>query len=151
MKRLAFLFLILATSMVSAQETRSTLTGHVSDPTGAIIPHTPIVVMNMDTGVKTSVQSNGAGDYTVPFLAPGRYQVSATLAGFKTYVHAGLTLQTEQTVTENIVLALGNIDQTVTVSGDAPLVDTADFCSKHLRYNAFMPNDWILPVTADAH
>ncbi len=125
MKRNKFLALMLISATGLAQETRSTLTGHVTDPTGAVIPHAAIVVTNMDTGVKTNIQSNGAGDYNVPFLQPGRYQVSATLTGFKAYVHSGLTLQTEQTVTENIVLQLGSTEQTITVSGDSPLVDTA--------------------------
>jgi len=79
----------------------------------------------MDTGMSTAVTSNSAGDYTVPFLAPGRYRVNAKQAGFNNYVHEGLTLQTEQTVTENIVLALGEVSQTVTVTGESPLVDTA--------------------------
>ncbi len=128
MKRFILSSIFLAAMAVPgfAQETRSTLTGHVTDPTGAVIHRAQIAITNMDTGVKTNVQSNGAGDYTVPFLAPGRYQVSVNMPGFKNYNHPGLTLQTEQTVTENIILAIGNVDQTVTVTGDAPLVDTAD-------------------------
>lgn len=121
-----FLLLMGALSTVAfAQETRATLTGRVTDQTGAIIPEAPIVVKNMDTGVKTSTRSDTAGDYTVPFLQPGRYEVDATMPGFKAYAHTGLRLETEQTVTENIVLAVGNVDQTVTVQGETPLVDTA--------------------------
>ncbi len=128
MKRSVIVLVALVAMAVPAfgQETRSTLTGHVSDPTGAIVPHAAIVVTNMDTGVKTNIQSNSAGDYTVPFLTPGRYQVGISSPGFRNYVHSGLTLQTEQTVTENVILAVGDVDQTVTVSADAPLVDTAD-------------------------
>jgi len=127
MKRFLPLVLLAALAVPAfAQETRATLTGQVTDGTGAIIPHAQVTATNMDTGVKNSIQSNNAGDYTIPFLIPGRYQVSVTMAGFKNYVHAGLVLQTEQTVTENIKLALGSVDQTVTVSGDTPLVDTAD-------------------------
>jgi hypothetical protein len=125
MKRILLLVLLFVGLPALAQETRSTLTGHVTDPSGAIVPHAQIVVTNMDTGTKVTSTSNGAGDYTVPFLTPGRYQVGVTIAGFKTYLHQGLILQTEQTVTENIILALGNVDQTVTVSSESPLIDTA--------------------------
>lgn len=125
MKRFTLLILLLVSSFAFAQETRSTLTGQVTDPSGAIVPHAQIVVTNTDTGVATTVQSNGAGDYTVPFLAPGHYKVSASFAGFKTYVHEGLVLQTEQVVTENIILVLGSVNESVTVAGETPLVDTA--------------------------
>jgi hypothetical protein len=130
MKRFVWLgVLLLSAGALStgafAQETRATLTGRVTDSTGAIIPGAPIVVKDMDTGSSTPIKSNSAGDYTVPFLQPGRYEVEATMPGFKAYKHTGLRLETEQTVTENIVLAVGNVDQTVTVQGDTPLVDTA--------------------------
>jgi hypothetical protein len=112
--------------MVYGQETRATLTGRVIDPTGAIVPNAPIQVVDTDTGAKMTVQSNGQGDYTAPFLAPGTYSVTVSMAGFTTYVHTGLVLLTEQTVTENIVLKVGNVSQTVTVTGETPLVDTSD-------------------------
>lgn len=110
----------------SAQETRSTLTGHVADPTGAFIPNATIVITNADTHAVTNAQSNASGNFTVPFLQPGRYTVVASQSGFKTYTHTGLVLQTEQTVTENITLSLGNASEVVTVNGETPLVDTAD-------------------------
>jgi hypothetical protein len=125
MKRIALLFVFLITLPLIAQETRSTLTGRITDSSGAIVPHAQIVVTNTNTGVKTAVVSNSAGDYTIPFLAPGPYRLTATVSGFQTYVHEGVTLQTEQTVTENIVLALGKVSETVTVTGESPLVDTA--------------------------
>jgi hypothetical protein len=125
MKRLAVFLLLAASVPAFSQETRSTLTGRVTDSTGAIIPHAQIVVTNSATGVKQTVTSNSAGEYTVPFLLPGPYEVDVTLPGFKTYKHSGLVLQTEQTVTENVVMSIGAVDQTVVVHGDTPLVDTA--------------------------
>jgi hypothetical protein len=119
-----FAFVFLAT-FAAAQESRSTLTGHVTDPNGAAVLHAQIVVTNMDTGAKTTTFTTNTGDYTVPFLIPGRYEVTATVGGFKTYIHSGLTLQSEQTVTENIVLTIGKVDESITVHGDSPLVDAA--------------------------
>jgi hypothetical protein len=118
--------LVAAISPAGAQETRATLTGHIADPTGATIPGATIVVTDTATGVKTTVTSNGAGNYTVPFLQPGPYKVEVSATGFGNYVHNDLVLQTEQTVTENVKLTVGSTSAVVTVEGAAPLVDTAD-------------------------
>lgn len=125
MKRSILIALLCVTAIAYGQETRSTLTGHVSDPSGARIPDATIRVTNTDTGVVTNAKSNSAGDYTVPFLQPGTYKVDATHEGFKSYTHTGLVLQTEQTVTENVTLAVGGTSETVTVEGETPMVDTA--------------------------
>lgn len=108
-----------------AQEMRSTLTGRVTDQTGAIVPNAQIQITNTATGSRTLLRSNSAGIYTAPFLVPGPYTVQASMQGFKTYVHTGLQLQTEQTVVENVILAIGKVDETVTVTAETPLVDVA--------------------------
>ncbi|HEV2134546.1 MAG TPA: carboxypeptidase regulatory-like domain-containing protein [Terracidiphilus sp.] len=120
---LAFVFVA---AFAAAQVTRATLTGTVTDPSGAIVPNARIVITNQETGAKTVVKSNSAGAYTVPFLAPGRYMESVSQQGFKTYVHTGITLQTEQTLTENVVLQIGSASETVTVHAASPLIDTSD-------------------------
>src|SRR5215472_13087216 len=107
MKRYALIALLCFSAVAFGQETRSTLTGHVSDPSGAGIPGTAIEVTNTQTGVVTNAKSNSAGDYTVPFLQPGTYRVDASHAGFNKYTHSGLVLLTEQTVTENITMSVG--------------------------------------------
>ncbi len=124
MKRCVLLALLLSVSAFG-QVTRSTLTGQITDPSGAIIPNAKIAITNTDTGTKTNVTSNSAGDYTVPFLQPGPYSITVVSPGFKAFIHEGITLETEQTVTENIKLSLGQVSETVTINGDAPLVDTA--------------------------
>src|SRR5215469_7681204 len=125
MKRYALIALLCFSAVAFGQETRSTLTGHVSDPSGARVPDTAIRITNTETGVVTNAKSNSAGDYNVPFLQPGTYRVDASHAGFKNYSHSGLILQTEQTVTENITLPVGAVSETVTVEGETPLIDTA--------------------------
>ena len=125
MKRCALIALLCFTAFAFGQETRSTLTGVVSDPSGARIPDTAIRITNTQTGVVTNAKSNSTGDYNVPFLQPGTYRVDASHDGFKNYTHSGLVLQTEQTVTENITLPIGAVSETVTVQGETPLIDTA--------------------------
>ena len=129
MKRITFgvlLFCFLAITQLSvAQETRATLTGRVTDQTGATIAGAQIVVTETDAGTKTNVTSNQAGEYTVPFLQPGPYSVEVNAPGFKSYLHGGITLLVEQTVTENVQLTVGASTQTVTVQEATPLVDLA--------------------------
>ena len=129
MKRIPFAILLICLfgipSMVRGQETRATLTGRVLDPSGAIVPGARITVTETSTGTKTNLVSNGAGEYNVPFLAPGTYSIAAEAPGFRNYVHSGVTLETEQTVTENIRLVVGASNETVEVHGAAPLVDLA--------------------------
>ena len=74
MKRLTLLAVLCFTAFAFGQETRSTLTGHVADSSGAGIPDAAIQVTNTQTGVVTNAKSNSAGDYTVPFLQPGTYR-----------------------------------------------------------------------------
>ena len=129
MNRLVLAALLCFSAVAFGQETRSTLTGHVSDPSGAGIPGAAIQVTNTQTGVVTNAKSNSAGDYTVPFLQPGTYRVDASHAGFIKYTHPGLVLQTEQTVTENVTLCVGAVSETVTVDGATPMVETANASS----------------------
>jgi hypothetical protein len=128
MKRLLLFLLVCVglTAVAVGQETRATLTGRVTDPTGAVVPNATIEIVNQNTGAKTVTKSTVNGAYTAPFLIPGTYKVSVQMAGFKGYVHAGLELGAEQTVAENIVLQLGDVSESVTVTAATPLVDTTD-------------------------
>ena len=123
---IAVLVLYLAT-YANCQETRATLTGIVTDLTGAVVPNAPVDVVNVDTGATVHVKSNARGSYTAPFLAaPGNYKVSVQMAGFKTYVHTGLELQVDATVKENIALQVGSVNESVVVTAAAPMIDTSN-------------------------
>jgi hypothetical protein len=125
MKRLAFVLAMLMCVVSFAQEFRGALTGQVTDPTGAVIPNAAITVTNESTGAISKTTSGGDGLYTVPFLVPGKYQVNVSLKGFSSYLHTGIEILTQQTITENIKLAIGTSTETVTVTSGAPLIDVA--------------------------
>ena len=127
MKRVISLVLFLACVCVaaSAQEFRGTLTGRVADPTGAVIPKATITITNEGTGAITRTVSGGDGFYTVPFLTPGKYSISVSVTGFKPYLHTGIEVLTQQTITENVKLEIGTTTDTVTVTSGSPLIDTA--------------------------
>ena len=125
MKRIALLILLFVSVSVFGQEFRATLTGRVADPTGAVIPKVQITVTNMDTGVAVNTVSDKSGNYTVPFLLPGKYSIEATASGFDTFIHDNITLQTGSKVNEDLSLRIGATTQEVHVSTDNTLLETS--------------------------
>ena len=126
MKRIVFpAFLILCLAVAAfGQEFRATISGRVTDTTGAVVPGTQINVTNLDTGVKTPTTVNADGQYTIPFLQPGKYSVSATQAGFQSYTRSGITLQSGDKIAIDISLQVGAATTQVNVSADATLLQT---------------------------
>jgi hypothetical protein len=111
-------------STALAQETRATVTGTVKDTQGAVVPGATVAVLNVDTNVSTEALTNAAGVYTVQRVQPGPVKVTATLTGFKTFLREGLTLRTGETVTLNIQLAVGGIEEVVTVSAQTSAIES---------------------------
>jgi hypothetical protein len=122
MLRLASLCLLLA--VARAQTPTAKITGTVADPTGAFIPGAAVTVTNQDTGVSTPAQSNQSGVYTVSFLIPGKYSVRTAAQGFRASVRQGLTIETGQVLSLDIRLEVGEVAETVTVTGDASLLQS---------------------------
>ncbi len=107
----------------AAQEVRATINGRVQDVNRGAIPQANITVHNVDTGIDTKVQTSGDGDYTVPFLAPGPYRVTAEMAGFKQQVREGVALHVGDKLTVDFSLPAGSVSETVTVTAAPPLLD----------------------------
>jgi hypothetical protein len=109
---------------VWAQETTGTITGFVKDATGAVVPDVEVVVRNMNTGVERRVKSQADGEYTVTLLPIGIYQVTVETAGFKKYSAEGIKLSVNDRLRVDIALQVGAITETITVVGEAPVVQT---------------------------
>ena len=109
---------------VMAQGT-GTLTGIVTDETGAIMPGVTVEVTNVATNQTRTAVSGPDGFYSVPLLQPGRYSVKATLQGFRTAIRDGITVNIESTSRVDFQLAVGQLEETVRVTGEAPLVETS--------------------------
>src|SRR5882757_2955109 len=123
MKVFSFAALVLAAvSVLFAQEYRGTISGAVTDPQGGAIAKAKVIVTETRTGVKATVESESSGNYTIPFLQPGEYQVSAEMAGFKKFVRSGITLSAGAHPVIDIRLEIGAVTDSVTVEADAPLV-----------------------------
>ena len=107
-----------------AQSDRGTITGTVADSTGAIIPNATVAVKNVDNGTESKTVTTSTGNYTVPQLPVGNYQISVELQGFRTYVRSGVTVQVAETARVDIVLQVGSTSDSVVVTADASLLKT---------------------------
>ena len=116
--------LLLVSSTAWAQVTRGRISGTVSDETGALIPGVEVTTTNLDTGGTRTVLTGDEGRYTAPDLALGNYEVEAALAGFQTAVRSGILLTLGREIVVDLTLAVGEITERVTVTGEAPLVET---------------------------
>jgi len=109
---------------LAAQFTTASLSGTVTDQSGAAVPGAKITVLNTDTGFTQSVSSGPAGDYLFPRLTVGKYKLTVEKEGLQTYVQSGIELAVSQTATQKVVMSIGAVSQQVTVTGDTSLVTT---------------------------
>ena len=112
------LFSVCAIGIATAQE-NATITGIVTDSTGAAVPNATVTVTHVSTGTVRNTQSGAAGLFTIPGLQVGTYDLKATAAGFKTYTASGLILNVDQTLRADIRFEVGAATQTVTVQANA--------------------------------
>ena len=106
------------------QTVTATLTGTVSDQSGALVPNVKIVATNQGTKIEYNAQSNDSGVYTIPFLPIGPYVVTVEASGFKKLVTNPIKLEVNQTARVDLKLELGEVTQTIEVEGVAPILQT---------------------------
>ena len=123
MRLIVFFFLFALAAM--SQEYRATLNGRITDPQGAVIAGVKVIATQVETGSKSETVSGADGLYTVPFLPPAAYRVTAEAAGFKKYDRTGVQLGANERVSLDIEMVLGQITETVSVSAEAPILTTA--------------------------
>ena len=99
------------------------LNGRVTDESGLVLPGATVTATQTDTGFTRTVVSDESGAWTMPNLPLGPYKLEVMLQGFRTYVQTGIVLQVNSNPVINAQLALGNLEETVTVAGQTPLVD----------------------------
>ena len=101
-----------------------TIVGTVADPSEAVIPKAQITVRNQGTNATREVLTDDDGDFSVPLLPPGVYEVSAEKAGFRRSVYSDVNLNVDQTVRVDFVLQVGQLSEQVVVTESVPLVQT---------------------------
>jgi outer membrane receptor protein involved in Fe transport len=117
-------FLLLAALSPLAAQNFGEVTGTVRDPTGAVVANADVRVINMKTGQIREVLANESGNYDVPFLVPGIYEVQARHEGFKSATRRQVELQVGDVARVDFALELGGVTEVIEVSGGAPLLAT---------------------------
>ena len=102
-----------------AQE-NATITGAVSDPTGAVIPNVAITLTNTATGQARETASNNSGIYVFSNVGVGHFNLDVTAPGFQKFSRTDIDVNTGQTLKEDVNLTVGNAAQTVTVQAECP-------------------------------
>lgn len=118
-------------SSASAQTVTGTLSGTVTDATGAVIPNVPVTAKSAETGLVRSVNTNGEGQYALPFLPLGTYDVSVEAAGFQKLVKSGVVIELNKNTVSNFTLEVSQVDAKISIVGEAPQIETTTGEIKH--------------------
>jgi hypothetical protein len=121
----AGLLAVLLAEVVAAQSFTAGVRGAVRE-SGGFVPGVTVQLINEATGAARETVSNAVGEYDFSAVPPGTYTVRAVLAGFKTYQRPAVRVATQQFVTVDVVLEIGSLEETITVTTESPLVDTTN-------------------------
>ena len=119
------LALFTSAARLDAQVTTATFVGLVDDSSGAGVPGATVVATHQATGVPRETVTDARGEFVLSALPNGSYSVRIELPGFKSLTNEGIALGAGQTVRQTFVLEVGTVSETVTVAGEAPLIETA--------------------------
>ena len=137
--------IVLSPWQAAGQSVYGTVSGSVTDSTGAAVVGARVVAVNPDTRLTRETLTNSAGVYTLPTLLPGSYTVTIEAAGFQRYARTGVVV-TVQTVTRvDVRLAVGNVNESVTVSADAAMLQT-DRADVHSEVTGQILNNAPVPI-----
>src|SRR5437868_6620297 len=121
--RSLIVYLILA-SPVFSQSDRGTLTGTVYDPANALVPNAAVSAKNSATGSEYQTRTTPTGNYTLPQLPVGVYNLTVESAGFSKFIQQGIRVQVAQNVRVDIALQVGSTAESVVVTAEATLLKT---------------------------
>jgi carboxypeptidase family protein/TonB-dependent receptor-like protein len=118
----ALAVLLLAAMSAFAQST-ATLTGTVTDQTGAVIPSAQVAATNQETNLRRTTATDATGNFQIPFLPSGRYRVEVEAPGLQHQVITNVTLDVGRTIAQNFKLKPATVEQAVTINGEMPIVE----------------------------
>ena len=107
-----------------AQSPTARVTGRATDPAGAVVPGVAVKITNLETNISQPAVSNAVGDYTAPYLSPGRYTLEASFAGFRAFKLTEFRLAVDQELRIDIALEVGASADVITVSDTPPAINT---------------------------
>ncbi|MFN9429546.1 MAG: TonB-dependent receptor domain-containing protein [Acidobacteriota bacterium] len=123
-----------------SQEVRASLSGLVTDKSGAPVAGAEIIVLNTATNATLSAASTSAGNYVLPFLPPGKYTLTAQVKGFKKFIRQDIVLQAQDRARVDVELEVGELTQSVTVSGEVSLLETESASRSQVIANELIQN-----------
>lgn len=113
-------------SATMGQTTTATVSGRITDASGAITPDAEVQLRSVERGTTTTAKTNNAGIYLFANVEPGQYQITVRKAGFKQTDLVGLIVNVQDHIEQNFHLEVGSVSESVTVQGTAPLLNTQD-------------------------
>ncbi len=116
--------LAVCTASLPAQEVRASITGLVTDSSGAALANATVRVKNIGSQFTVTAVTNATGNYVTPFLSPGTYELSVEATGFKKYIRPDIVLQLQDRARVDVRLELGELTQSVTVTGAVSTLET---------------------------
>ena len=121
-----FALALCAVTQLSAQDSRGRVVGQVLDSTGAAVPESTVLATNNATGVVVRTSTNAAGAYSLPYLLPGLYTISAEKDGFKKFSRDNIQVRVNDSVELIIEMQIGNVAESISVTAETPLLQTAE-------------------------
>lgn len=118
--------LLLVPAFASAQTFQGGVRGSIKDTDGGVLPGTTVTLTNTETGASRTTVTNERGEYVFASVVPGSYDLTVTLAGFAPYTREALELGVATQLVQDVVMAVGGIAESVTVTGETPLIETAN-------------------------
>ena len=110
----------------NSQVTTASIFGTVTDSSGAAVPEVVVTAVNVETNFTRTGTTDAAGQYSIRFLPTGNYRVELSPAGFKKFVQTGVVLDINRNARIDPVLEVGALTESISVTADAPLVNTSD-------------------------
>jgi hypothetical protein len=117
--------LCLLLSVTASAQSTATLQGTITDQQGAVVPNAKVIAHNNATGLERTAQTDADGNYQIASLPPGVYRIEVQAQGFQGQSVGELNVDVARTVVQNFQLGIGQVTQSVTVTSDAPVVETA--------------------------
>jgi hypothetical protein len=121
-----FAGLVASLGLASAQSTSASVSGRITDSSGAALPGVEVTLKNVDTESSQRTTSNGEGFYSFPTVAPGNYLMNVHKQSFRSVSVTGITLDLQDKLSRNFVLPVGSISESITVTADSINVNTTD-------------------------
>ena len=118
------LALFICASAADAQDFRGGITGRITDAQGGRLPGATVTATHLATNVASTATTDSDGGFSIPYLAPGAYKVTAELSGFKKAAREGIEVRIGDRIELALSLEVGNFEETVSVAADAPLLET---------------------------